>query len=225
VERVKRLAEEAELAYHGHFFATVSEDDAAMAAERDRFAPGPMRSLWEPDLIPIGPRTLKGREAVVRAQMADEIAWFAEKGLKISAYTAGWWFMPPVVIETLEAHGVSIDCSLRLDGKNSFGDTTLDLPPPLGLPVRLAPAKHLVSLPNVVGATASPMRVLDKMAALARAARRAPRVGLLYFHDYDLPAFYREVKAQVTCWSSYPEVFQWMPLEAMLDRKPEVLQR
>ncbi|MDA2915382.1 hypothetical protein MYX64_00795 [Nitrospinae bacterium AH_259_B05_G02_I21] len=221
--RVKRIADEADLAYHGHFFDTISVDDRAMVAERERFSAGPMRALWEPDLVPIGPRTLLGREAVVRAQMLEELAWFAEKGFKVTAYTAGWWFLPPVVVKTLEANGVVIDCSLRFDGRNTFGGTTLAQPPPPGLPVRVPPATHLVSLPNLVGATVSPLRVVPKMTALAQLAHHAPRVGLLHFHDYDLPAFRREVEAHVSCWSSYPDVFRWMPLEAMAAQEPEAV--
>ncbi|MBI3825243.1 MAG: hypothetical protein HY294_04540 [Candidatus Rokubacteria bacterium] len=172
-DRVRALAAEAVIGYHGHYFHPPAPDGR----------PRPMRHA--------------GFDAArFRVQLCADLAWFAGLGIVPRLYTGGWWVLTRAIVEALDAAGIAGDFTLRPHGRNSFGEPyDLDLPALDGRPFPLAAGLwELGSCGSLWRYPADTSRWRAH-----RPAETGRRFVGLSFHDYDVlsyrGAFRRTIRA------------------------------
>ncbi|MCK5594669.1 hypothetical protein KAI19_00650 [bacterium] len=124
-KRVKNISEFAEIGYHGHFFM----DSAGT--------------------VPINHLNYNSR--FIREQMRAEFKWIKEQGISPITYVAGWWFLTDGIIKQLEDLGIKVDCSIRRNHTNTFGEKFIkdDNIPQRGEPFILSPSQKIIEIQSV----------------------------------------------------------------------------
>jgi hypothetical protein len=161
-ERVLRLAEVAEIGYHGHFYTPEGEPLAG------------------------------GRFAIDRArpQVGEEMAWLQDLGLQPRIYSGGWWVVNPELLQVLAEEGIQLDCSTRGVQGGTFGDRYPGEMPALGERFELvAPIAEISSLPYFAMPWSRYRRLLaSKLPQLGQ----RPQWAVLPLHDYSLVGIPRD---------------------------------
>jgi hypothetical protein len=190
--RVSDLAGSAEIGYHGHF----------RPLEKD----GP----WE---IP----KLEYDEKAVVEQIGKEMQWFRNIGISPKVYVAGWWFLTAGIVRELERSGIAVDSSVRKGKADSFGGRYLDdaeVPEP-GRPFILPPSKGLVEIQSIFGPVMAPVFMKRH---LWRHLERDTKEDLFFvfpLHDWDIPHYYRFIRANMNEVSKFKTAVDWMDILEM----------
>jgi hypothetical protein len=161
-ERVQRLAEVAEIGYHGHFYTPAGEPLAG------------------------------GRFAIeqARPQIAAEMAWIRDLGLRPEIYTGGWWVLTPDLLQALAEEGIRLDCSTRGRQSGTFGDRYPAETLPVGDRFELvSPIAEIASLPYFAMPWPRYKRLL---ASQLPALGHRPQWAVLPLHDYSLVGIPRD---------------------------------
>lgn len=161
-ERVQRLAEVAEIGYHGHFYQGNGEPLAG------------------------------GRFAIAQAQpqLTAEMAWLRALGLEPRIYTGGWWVVSPELLHALAAEGIRLDCSTRGRQGGTFDDRYPGEIPAVGERFELVPpVVEIASLPYFAMPWPRYRRlVASRLPDLGR----RPQWAVLPLHDYSLVGIPRD---------------------------------
>jgi hypothetical protein len=161
-ERVLRLAEVAEIGYHGHFYQ------------------------------PNGDPLAGGRFAIAGAkpQVAAEMAWLRSLGLEPRIYTGGWWVVTPDLLQALADEGIRLDCSTRGSQGGTFGDRYPGEVPAVGERFQLVePVVEIASLPYFAMPWPRYRRLIASQ--LPDLGLR-PQWAVLPLHDYSLVGIPRD---------------------------------
>jgi len=124
-ERVRAISEIAEIGYHGHFFIDSS------------------------GMVPINHLNYDFR--LIKKQMHAEFKWFEEQGMSPITYIAGWWFLTDEIIKQLEDFDIVVDCSIRRNHTNTFGEKFIqdNKIPQRGEPFILSPSQKIIEIQSV----------------------------------------------------------------------------
>lgn len=136
--RLMRLADLADIGYHGHFYTRSGRG-----------------------LEPMSPDAFD--ETAVAGQMDRELAWLRKHCREVDTYCAGWWLLNEAIARLLDERGIGIDSSLRRGHPNTFGSRYLtdDDMPPRGEPFLLPPSRSIVEIQSAFYPVDHPRRTRE----------------------------------------------------------------
>lgn len=198
--RVRDLAEDADIGYHGHFFREAASPGAARETYDRDFGGGGeafFAEEWEYRLDPVGPRSHDA--GVVERQMAGELAWFSAQGIAPKVYLGGWWYMTADLAALLESHGFLADCTIRKGHPDTFGGRYLPdgEVPERGTPWMLPPTRGVAEIQSVFYPVDSPRRLAPSYRALFSGGPAEPRAVALPLHEGEIACYGREIRAHL----------------------------
>ncbi|MFH1996797.1 MAG: hypothetical protein ABIJ27_07400 [Candidatus Omnitrophota bacterium] len=173
--RLEALGEFCDIGYHGHFYRGKKDGEFAVINGNSPHAD------------------------IAVEQINKEFDWFHANGFYPRKYIAGWWYLHPEIIRALESKGIELDFSIRRSGTDTFGMSYLPdyKRPPLGEAFILPPSKKVVEVQTVFGPTSHPYRI-GKLLADPMSYGRGKRIYFVFaIHDWDLLAYYREIKSNI----------------------------
>jgi len=215
-ERVRALAGDAVIGYHGHFF------DRPKGPRPELELP-PFRDMpWHGKLAPVN-REHFDADLVAR-QISAEVQWLRDIGLPPRAYAAGWWFLTEEIVLRLEREGIEIDCSIRQKHRDTFGGKYIEDEdvPPRGEPFILPPSKGIVEIQSVFYPIEHPRRSLGHLSETMRHKPETPLFLAIPCHESEALHFTREVMTNVDCFRKAEKTFRWTDIEeqkAIISRK------
>ncbi|MBC7545727.1 MAG: hypothetical protein H7338_23600 [Candidatus Sericytochromatia bacterium] len=190
-ERVRALADVAEIGYHGHY---VTADGQPAAGGRF---------------------TIEAAQDQIRA----EISWLRELDLAPQIYTGGWWVVSPELLTALAAEGIRLDCSTRGQQSGTFGDRYPGAIPGVGERFELVPpVVEIASLPYFAMPWARYRRLVAS--GIPDLGDR-PQWAVLPLHDYSLVGIPRDDLDIVRQLSRLPYVRWVTASEAIYPNAPE----
>ncbi|MFH1905591.1 MAG: hypothetical protein ABIK53_08760 [bacterium] len=192
-KRVKSVSEFAEIGYHGHFFTSLSNKHT---------------------LVPIN--HLNYNFQLIKEQMKKEISWLQKERISPITYVAGWWFLTDDIIEQLESFEIRIDCSIRRNHTNTFGEKFIEdnKIPQRGEPFILSPSKKIIEIQSVFYPIDHPRLTLNKLKNVIDF--RADKELFLVFpsHETELLEFRREFWASIKVLTKL-DYIKWTNLSEM----------
>lgn len=218
--RVSRLAEFADLGYHGHFYARHASPESARehcqkllgsaAGQPDG------QSLWTNRLSPMSHDRFD-KEAVAE-QMDKELAWLRDRDARVAAYVAGWWVLSEDTVRLMERHGIEIDCSIRRRHSDTFGGRYLpeDALRPRGEPAILPPSRGIVEIQSAFYPVDHPRRTKELLRPTLSHKPDQPLFVALPSHEGETVAFGRALRANVRMLLKQPGCVRWTSIYEQL---------
>ncbi|MBU0478217.1 hypothetical protein KKC91_06590 [bacterium] len=192
-KRVKEISKFTEIGYHGHFFTPLSNKRA---------------------LAPIN--HLNYNFQLIKEQMEKEIFWLKKESITPITYVAGWWFLTDDIIKQLEDFGIRVDCSIRRNHTNSFGEKFIDDSkiPRRGEPFILSSSKRIIEIQSIFYPIHHPRLTLNMLKNVMDF--RADKELFLVFpsHEGELLDFNREFWANIKMLSKLRYI-KWTDLSEM----------
>ncbi len=196
--RLRRLAQAADIGYHGHFFA----QDAGR-------------------LEPMSPKNFRADAAA--EQMDKEMAWLEGCVGPPRAYCAGWWLLNESIVRLLDARGVEADSSIRHYHANTFGSRYLDddALPPRGEPFLLPPSRRIIEIPSAFYPIHHPRRTREQLRPTLEHAPDRPLVLAFPAHEGEILQHGRAFRDNVLMLTRQADCVCWMSLldQAALARR------
>lgn len=191
LDRIRMLAADAEIGYHGHFFVRQGSDGLA-----------PMRHAnFDAD--------------VFRWQLDDDLEWFRALGTMPRCYTGGWWVLNDTILTSLAAGGIRYDFTLRPTRRNTFGETYDVVADALdGRPCRVTGG--IWEMASFAGLWRYPGDTAAWTTAATSSAPPPPFFGL-FFHDYDLLTYRPALERMILTYSRMP-FLGWASFERLGER-------
>lgn len=191
--RVKSISEFAEIGYHGHFFTPLSNKHA---------------------LVPIN--HLNYNFQLISKQMHAEIKWFKEQEMNPITYVAGWWFLTDDIIAELEGFGIRVDCSIRRNHTNTFGEKFVedDKIPQRGEPFILSPSQKIIEIQSVFYPIHHPRLTLNMLKNVIDFRPNKELFIVFPSHEGELLEFNREFWANIKMLTKL-DYIKWTNLSEM----------
>jgi len=217
-QRLRDLAEFAEIGYHGHFYRRVGEcgghpyaglPDRAMKIIRD--AP------WFGELVPMVGEHFDAER--VDDQIRLETQWLAETVAPPRAYVAGWWFMKSEIVAALEKTGIAVDCSVRQRHKPTLTEAYLpgDRVPPRGEPFLLPPSDGIIEIQSGFYPIEHPRRTLQFLSPTLERAPDRPLFLVFPSHETQLLAYEYVYRALIGAILKGAPALRWTSLSKQLN--------
>ena len=189
-KRVKEVSEFAEIGYHGHFFIDSS------------------------DMVPIN--HLNYNFQLIGKQMHAEFKWFKEQEIYPITYVAGWWFLTDDIIKQLEDFDIRVDCSIRRNHTNTFGEKFIedDKIPQRGEPFFLSPSKKIVEIQSVFYPIDHPKSTFNKLRNTINFKPDKELFLVFPSHEGELLEFNREFRANIKMLTKL-DYIKWTNLSEM----------
>ncbi len=179
-KRVRNISDFAEIGYHGHFFTPLSNEHT---------------------MVPINHLNYDFR--LIKEQMHSEFNWFKEQGVNPITYVAGWWFLTDDIIAELEGFGIRVDCSIRRNHTNTFGEKFIedDKIPQRGEPFILSPSKKIIEIQSVFYPIHHPRLTLNMLKNVIDFRPDKELFIVFPSHEGELLEFNREFWANIRMFS------------------------
>lgn len=191
---VLSLSASADIGYHGHFYLkTRSGILQVSSANYDKGA--------------------------VCGQIAEEMSWFDNLGIRPQVYVAGWWFLKEDIILALENFGIKVDVSVRKYCRDTFGGKYLfDAGiPEYGSPFILPPSKDIVEIQSIFGPIMRPPIMKRHLLRYLAGGALSERFFIFPLHDWDVPRYYRNILLNVRELCKFDHTVRWMDVLKMRD--------
>jgi hypothetical protein len=216
-DRLKRLSEDYEIGFHGHWCRKGGGGQSA--------APKGGRSAG---VERFGFKVISDDPAEVRKQFVLENNYLNSLGIKPKVYSAGWWYLDESIVKLLDEFGYSADCSVRYGLPNFFGGTYLDASalPQKGLPFYLAPSNNIIEFTSISYMNFNWWSLAKDLFKPLNSSE-GPLFVTVPIHDYSLPEDMDKVTANINflstiknChWSSVSEMHKMAAAERTHVRK------
>ncbi len=189
-KRVKEVSEFAEIGYHGHFFI-------------DSSGTAPINHL-------------NYNFQLISKQMHAEFKWFKEQEIAPITYVAGWWFLTDDIIKQLEDFGIRVDCSIRRNHKNTFGEKFVkdDKIPQRGEAFILSPSQRIIEIQSVFYPIDHPRSTFNKLKNTINFRPDKELFIVFPSHEGELLEFNREFRANIRMLTKLDHI-KWTNLSEM----------
>lgn len=191
-DRIRELSKFAEIGYHGHFYIKGFGGNTQISD-----------SNYD--------------KGTVIAQIRDEIAWLNGIGVSPKVYIGGWWFLTADIVVELERAGICVDVSVRKGRRNTFGGSYIDdaAIPDCGRPFILPPSKNIIEMQSMFGPVMITPIMNGHLSRYIDKYKEEPIFLIFPIHDWDVPEYIRNLRANVDALHSAAESVAWTDIMDM----------